>query len=196
MVSVAPTITILRTQQKDVYSLDMSGALVDGDSLTSIAGVTCEVSTEPWFADQWTADTVTITNSDLTGYVDATTLTGAGGTYAASTTVTLTVSAPSPGGTQAEIHATTNSSGVVSSTLVIDEPGDGYISAPTLTFPAPLSGGTATATCTIVKDTISVELDASQAPAVAGDTRRIIGRANTAYGLEPVSDPFYFYTDI
>lgn len=186
---------LLRTGESYVYGIDLSAALLPGEALTAVASVACAVSQEPPFAEQWTADPVTITLAELTGGVSATALVSAGGTYAANATLALTVGAPAPGGTQAVLTAQTNGSGVVTG-LTILTPGDGYATAPAVTFPAPLSGATATGTCSLLLDTISVTLDATLAPVAVGDWRRVIVAGATTFGETRKADEILFYTDL
>lgn len=196
MLPLPPGTLLLRTGEKRVYGIDLSDALLPGEALTAISAVICQKTTQPPFANQWQDDSVTLISSQLTGSVNGTALTSAGGTYAANASIPLIVGAPAPGGRQAVAHATTNGSGVVQSALVIDDEGDGYATAPTLTFPAAQSGGTATATSTILLDTISVSLDATRAPAVVGEWRRVIGASDTNIGENDKGDEILIYTDL
>lgn len=79
---------------------------------------------------------------------------GAGGS-GYTTAPTVTIAAPTlPGGIQATAHAVVGAGAVTS--IVIDNPGKGYASAPAITFGGPGTGATATAVLTGVIDALTI----------------------------------------
>lgn len=195
MFAPPPGTQLLRELEVDIdFGLEFTSETLDPDeAIVSLVSLTCQVSTEPPFADQWTSDNGRIQGNTISGQVNGATTATAGSGYTPNSTLTLTVGAPPPGGTTAQLTASVGSAGTVVGDPTVVDGGEGYLSAPALTYPSPGGSGTAaTGSTSILKRTLSVSVgDGTQQQ---GEWRMIIAVVQTNQGRRRQSDSLILYT--
>lgn len=197
MLPLPPGTLILREFDADIdFALQFTTQSLDpGEAIVSIQSLVCQVTAQPPFAEQWTPDQGRIQGSGtVSGQVNGATTATDGSGYTPNTTLQLTVGAPPAGGTIAQLTATVGPSGSVVGNPTVVDGGEGYLTAPPITYPAPGSGSTATGTCTIVLNTVSVTL--GNGTQNAGEWRMVYAVVVTNQGRTRQSDTLLLYTPL